>query len=229
MKSLISFITLLTLKGLSNIFYKYKIGWPKADPVRWDDLKLIVLLNHTSLLEVLYIGIMPVSFLRRLSRRLVVPIASKTIARPVVGFLFKIFSPGTVPITRKRDKSWNNFLDSIYDDSIILIIPEGRMKRRTGLDVEGNKMNVKPGVVDILANLKEGQLAFAYSGGLHHVQAPGEGWPKLFKTLYIDLEAFDIPAYKAKFDGEIGSYEWKRQMLDDMQNRLETKPPVVEN
>jgi hypothetical protein len=131
-----------------------------------------------------------------------------------------------IPITRKRDDSWGNFLESIYDDSIILIAPEGRMKRKTGLDLDGNKMTVKPGVVDILAGLHSGQMVIAYSGGLHHVQVPDEGLPNLFKTLKMNLEAFDIAEYKEKFSAASGTEIWKKSVLNDLQMRLETKVPV---
>lgn len=157
---------------------------------------------------------------------MVAPAADKTLNRPLVGFFFKLFSPGMIPITRKRDDSWGNFLESIYDDSIILIAPEGRMKRKTGLDLDGKKMTVKPGVVDILAGLNNGQMVFAYSGGLHHVQVPDEGLPKLFKTLKMNLEAFDINEYKSLFAFAKGSDDWKKAVLTDMQHRLEMKVPL---
>jgi hypothetical protein len=225
MKSLLSFFTLLILKGLSKIFYRFDIGWPK-DRIIWKDVRLIVFLNHTSLFEVLYIGFLPVSFLRILSKRMVAPGATKTLDRPIVGIFFKLFSPGMTPITRKRDDSWQQFLESIYEDSIIMIAPEGRMKRKNGLDLEGKKMTVKPGVVEILSGLDKGQMVFAYSGGLHHVQVPGEGFPHIFKTLKLNLDVYDIQAYKGCFMAAAGSHEWKKQVIDDMQHRLETKPPV---
>lgn len=227
MKSLISFFVLLSLKGLSNIFYRFQIGWPK-EKIVWKDVRLIVFLNHTSLMEVLYIGFLPISFIRMLSRRMVLPVASKTLERPLVGFLFKIFSPGTVSITRKRDNSWQQLLESIYDDSIIVIAPEGRMKRRTGMDSFGKPMNVKPGVAEILAGLDKGTVIFAYSGGLHHVQVPGEGFPALFKTLKMDIEVYPISSYKNRFAGEVGGHEWRKVVIEDMQHRLETKPPMID-
>ena len=130
-----------------------------------------------------------------------------------------------ISITRKRDDSWENFLESIYEDSIILIAPEGRMKRKNGLDLEGNKMTVKPGVVDIINGLQSGEMAIAYSGGLHHVQIPDEGLPKLFKTIKMNIELFDIPTYKAMFNADIGSNIWRQLVLNDLQMRLETKVP----
>jgi len=227
MKSLLSFFTLLFIKLMSNIFYRFDIGWPADRKIIWNEVKLIVFLNHTSLFEVLYLGFLPVSFLRMLSKRMVAPGADKTLNRPVVGAFFKLFSPGMTPITRKRDDTWQQFLESIHDDSIIIIAPEGRMKRKTGLDLEGNKMTVRSGVVDVLSGLDKGQLIFAYSGGLHHVQIPGEGFPRVFKTLKMDLEVYDMSEYKAGFAAPAGSADWKKMVLDDLQHRLETKPPQI--
>jgi hypothetical protein len=228
MKSLVSFFTLLVIKALSKIFYHFQVGWPK-DKIIWNDVKLVVFLNHTSLFEILYLGFLPVSFLRMLSKRMVAPGADKTLNRPIVGSFFKLFSPGMTSVTRKRDNTWQQFLESIYEDSIIIIAAEGRMKRKNGLDLEGKKMTVRPGVVDVLTNLDKGQMIIAYSGGLHHIQVPGEGLPRIFKTLKMDLEVFDIAAYKACFTGQIGSQEWKMLVLDDLQHRLETKPPGFPN
>ena len=58
------------------------------------------------------------------------------------------------------------------DDSMVLILPEGRMRRRNGLDSEGRPMTARGGVADILRAIDDGQLLMAYSGGLHHVQIP---------------------------------------------------------
>ena len=150
MKSLLSFFTLLAIKFLSMVFYRHRTTWPPEGTIQWDRVRLIVLLNHTSLFEVLYISVLPVHFLRTISRHLVVPIADKTLARPIVGRLFKIFSPGSMPVSRRRDATWEQYLGAIKEESIVLIIPEGRMKRRTGLDKYGKKMTVKSGIVDIL-------------------------------------------------------------------------------
>lgn len=225
MKSLISYFFLLCIKCFSRLFYRFEIGWPEQK-IKWGKVRLIIFLNHTSLYEFLYLGFLPNHFLRKLSKRMVAPAADKTLNRPLVGIFFKLFSPGMIPITRKRDDSWGNFMESIYDDSIILIAPEGRMKRKTGLDLEGKKMTVKPGVVDILAGLHTGEMVIAYSGGLHHVQVPDEGLPKLFKTLKMNLEAFDIAEYKTMFTLPVASDSWKKAVLEDLQLRLETKTPA---
>jgi len=226
MKSLISFTFLLFFKAFSNLFYRFKIGWPK-ERIRWNEVRMIVFLNHTSLMEVLFLGFLPTRFLRRLSKRMVAPGADKTLNRPLVGTLFKLFSPGMTKITRKRDDSWNAFLESIYDDAVILVAAEGRMKRKNGLDADGKRMTVRSGVVDILNLLQEGQMIIAYSGGMHHIQVPGEGLPKLFKTIKMNLEAFEIPDYKAMFsDFAEGTDAWRKAVLADLQMRLETRCPA---
>lgn len=227
MMSLISYFFMLTLKYFAKLFYRFEVNWPKGENrMRWNDVRLLVFLNHTSLYEFLYLGILPNSFLRRMSKKMVVPAADKTLDRPVVGIFFKLFSPGgMVKITRKRDESWEKFLGAIAPDSMILIAPEGRMMRKNGLDLEGNKMTVRGGILDVLEGLDHGQMAIAYSGGLHHVQIPGEGWPRVFKTLKLNIETFEIEKYKAMFQDTIGSEAWRRAVLDDMQKRLETKVP----
>ncbi len=227
MKSFISYILLLCIKYCSKLFYRFEVNWPPKDQIRWNDIRLVIFLNHTSLFEFLYAAILPNHFLRKLSKRMVAPAADKTLERPFVGTFFKLFSPGMISITRKRDYSWANFMDSIYADSIIVIAPEGRMMRRNGLDLQGRKMTVKSGVIDILEGLQHenGQIAFAYSGGLHHIQIPGEGAPKIFKTLKLNLEAQNIQDYLKKFSEPVGSEEWKKMVLNDLQTRLETKVP----
>jgi len=224
-RRLLSFFFLLFIYINGRIFYRFEIGWPALKPIDWNKAKLIIFLNHTSLFEFVFLSIVPVSYLWQLSQRLAAPGADKTLDRPMVGLLYKIMSPGMTSITRKRDESWDQFMDSIKDDSIIIIAAEGRMKRKTGLDLEGNKMTVKPGVLDVLLRLNKGNMLLAYSGGLHHVQAPGEGFPRLFKTIKMNVEELDIAEYKAGFAAEQGSREWRKLALADLQHRLETKVP----
>jgi hypothetical protein len=228
MRSIFSFLALLLIKGISNLLFKFKIGWPDNNPnVPWKEIRLIVFLNHTSLLEPVYLGFLPISFLRMLSKRLIAPGADKTLNRPIVGFLYKLLSPQIIPITRKRDDSWSNFMNTLSPDSIIAIAPEGRMKRRNGLDLNGEKMTVRGGVADVLECLHEGKMAIAYSGGLHHVHAPDESSYHVFKTLKMNLELLDIAEHKASFAAAEGSEEWRKLLIADLQHRLETKVPEL--
>jgi len=229
MRSWISFSLLLLTKVVSRTLFSLKVNWPgDKNKLPWDEVKLIILLNHTSLLEPLYVGALPIGFLRTLSQKMVAPGADKTLNRPIVGLFYKLFSPGMVAITRKRDETWEQFTRAIANDSITVIIPEGRMKRPNGLDLNGNKMTVKGGVADVLSVLKGGQMAIAYSGGLHHIHAPGEKAYRFFKTIKLNLEILPIDEYNQQFGEPVGSEVWKKAVIADLQHRLETKVPKLE-
>jgi hypothetical protein len=45
----------------------------------------------------------------------------------------------------------------------------------------------------------------------------------------MDVEVCDVTAYKESFKEEPGSRAWKKLVLDDLQHRLETKPPRFDN
>lgn len=224
----ISFVMFIVVKYLSKLFYKYKVYWytPK-NKIAWQDIRLIIFLNHTSLFEFVYLAVLPNHFLYRLSKKMVAPAADKTMDRPLVGTFFKLFNPGLIAISRKRDDTWHNFMEAIHQDAIILIAPEGRMKRVNGLDTNGYKMTVKSGIVDILKELHTGKMVFAYSGGLHHVQIPDTHKFKVFKQVAIDIELLDINTYKHSFDSQLHSDQWYAAVLNDMQSRLEQKIPSI--
>lgn len=226
MRTLISFTIFSFIKIFTRIFYKTEVNWV-SDYKTWKKIRYIVFLNHTSLYEPLYIGALPWSFIWRISRKLVGPGADKTLNRPIVGFFWKLMGPGLISITRKRDKSWREFMEAIHNKSVIVIAAEGRMKRTNGLDLTGKPMTVRSGVCDILEQLNEGNMLIAYSGGLHHIQRPGQHLPKLFKTLKLNLEVLDIPEYKAQFNTE--GIQWKRDVVADMQKRLEKNCPVADS
>jgi len=230
MRSIISYLTLLGIKLLALIFFRFRVCWPNNHPeLPWKDIRLIVFLNHTSLLEPLFVGILPNRFLRIMSKKLVAPGADKTLNRPLVGKIYRLFSPGIVSITRKRDNSWKQFMDSIAPDSVIGIVPEGRMKRANGLDLEGNKMTVRGGIADVLEELNHGKMIFALSGGLHHINIPGEGKIRLCKTIRMNVQLEDIATYRSMFPGAVGSTEWRKALLADMQRRLEQDVPLADN
>jgi hypothetical protein len=43
----------------------------------------------------------------------------------------------------------------------------------------------------------------------------------------MNLETFDIEAYKASFNETVGSEAWRKKVIDDLQLRLETKIPEL--
>ncbi len=141
---------LTTIKLLAKVFYHFDDHWysshGKSD---WQNVRVVIILNHTSLFEPLFVRDIPLSFLWRLSNKLILPGADTTLKRPIVGKTFRILVPKCIPISRKYDESWNAFLNQIEDDSNTAILPEGRMKRSSGLDKDGNQMSIRPGVVDI--------------------------------------------------------------------------------
>ncbi len=217
MRIFISFTIFLGIKYFSKCFYSLRLQWLSSER-DFDKVRLVILLNHTSLYEPLFLAAAPNWFLWRLSRKMVAPAADKTINRPIVGRFWKLMFPGMISITRKRDKSWFEFLKAIKNRSVILILPEGRMKRDTGLDSNGKPMTVRSGVAEIISEIQEGNILIAYSGGLHHVQHPGELIPRLFKTIHLNLEKIDILDYKKQFNSD--GIQFRKDIVADLENRL---------
>lgn len=219
LRSAIVFTLLYSVKVLSRIFYRHDWSFVgDVPPNPWKDPRLVVFLNHTSLMEPLFIGVPPASFIWRLAAHGVVPAASKTTDRPLVGMIFKFIAHEVIPITRQRDDTWTQVLSTIEENSMVAIAPEGRMKRETGLDLHGNPMTVRGGVADILLALKSGRMILAYSGGLHHVQIPGHV-PRVFKTVRLRVEVLEIADYIAARMKEGGPEQFKRNVIRDLEAR----------
>lgn len=223
--TIISFILLSTIKILATLLWRFDVDWPVGPRPRLNQIKLMIFLNHTSLFEPVFLAVVSFADLWFIARRMVAPGANKTLDRPIVGRLYKFLFPHMVSITRKRDFSWDNFLHSIENDSLIVIAPEGRMKRRNGLDADGKPMSVRGGVADILAGLGQGKILFVYSGGLHHVQAPGERKIHFFKTIKVKLEVEDISSYKQQFPLDQADL-FKAKIIDELNRRLQIKIPA---
>lgn len=216
---------LTTLKYLSRIFYRVDlqfIGDTPKDP--WKGIRLVAFLNHTSLFEPVFLGGVPLRFIWRLAAHGVVPAADKTTDRPLVGIIFKFVAHHVIAITRQRDDTWFQVLSKIDPDSMVVIAPEGRMKRANGLDLNGKPMTVRGGIADILHAVKEGRMLIAYSGGLHHVQIPGHV-PRIFKTVRIRVENLDIAAYIAEMNRRGGEEEFKKTVMKDLDERRDTYAP----
>ena len=150
----------------------------------------------------------------------IAPGADSTIKRPIVGKLVRFLGPELIPISRKRDDTWRYFIDRVKEDSVVIILPEGRMKRPTGLDKHGNPMTVRGGVADILAKMKHGKMLILYSGGLHHVSVPGQKFPNLFKTITCKTEVLDIEKYIEEMHAA-PTPDFRQAVIEDLQGRLE--------
>ncbi len=218
MRRILAFLILSLVKTLSLVFYRSRFRWLTERPRgHWKKTRLVVFLNHTSLYEPLFVSAFPYSYLWHLAGHLSVPGADITLNRPLVGTFWKLMIPNITSITRKKDASWENFRRSIDEASVIIIAPEGRMKRPGGLDKNGKPMSVKGGVADIIEEVSGG-MVLAFSGGLHHVQKPGERFPRIFKTIRMNLAYLDLEDYRRRFPGT--PRERKLQIIRDLEARL---------
>ncbi|MGZ5432925.1 MAG: 1-acyl-sn-glycerol-3-phosphate acyltransferase [Thermoanaerobaculia bacterium] len=224
-RSLLVFNMLTMLKVLSRAFYRHDfafIGPTPPDP--WADVRLVAFLNHTSLFEPVFLGSVPARFIWRLAAHGVVPAADKTTDRPLVGIVFRFVAHHVIAITRQRDDTWFQVLQKIDPKSMVVIAPEGRMKRENGLDLNGRPMSVRGGIADILSAVKEGRMLIAYSGGLHHVQVPGK-MPRIFKTVRLRVENLDIAEYIADINRRGGEEEFKKNVMKDLDWRRDRYAP----
>jgi hypothetical protein len=193
------FLTFVCL--LSRLFYRHQQRWigptpkdPWAVPYR-----IVAILNHTSLFEFLFAGITSRKFLWRMARHGTVPIADITVKRPIVGIFWRFIAGNIVAVSRERDATWDKVMASISDpDAMVIILPEGRMKRANGLDKFGRPLQVRGGIADLVLSIPEGEMLLAYSQGLHHIQIPGQTLPKFFKPVRMRLEIVDIRAFREK-------------------------------
>ena len=168
----------------------------------------------------------PNRFLWRIATCGLIPAAEKTLRRPLVGRFFKLLAPHVIAISRQSDETWQGVLDRIDSERMVLILPEGRMKRADGLDKHGEPMTVRGGIADILQATPGGRMLLAYSGGLHHVQVPGQLVPKLFKTLRMTFESLDILDYKQELQADHSPDEFKTRVIRDLERRRDLYCPV---
>ena len=220
-----SLFVALTIKLFVKVFYKVEVIYVHDNEESFwtNDINVFAFLNHTSLFEPLLFASIPNIFFKENLRRVVVPAADVTMERPLVGSLYKSFFPQIVPISRKRDETWLAFKKKIRENSLVVIAPEGRMMRKDGLDKHGKPMTIKSGIADILKEANEGYLVLATSGGLHHVQSPGEPYFRLFKTIKISYEKISIPKYKKLINFEDRDYQ--RQVVNDLTKRMNQNLP----
>lgn len=222
-----NFFSLGSIKLFANVFYSVSNEWVnESEGNPWKGTKLIVFLHHTSLFEPLLLGAAPWSMIWQIAGRIIAPGASVTLERPVAGKLLKYVAPKMIPISRERDETWNNFLDAIEEHSVVIIAPEGRMKRPDGLDKHGNPMSVRGGIADILEVMPNGEMVFVFSGGLHHIQVPGQGLPKLFKPIKVRCERVNIQEYVQEMQQQQEA-SFKKAVIADMEARMKRHVPKV--
>lgn len=223
------YLFLLFLKAISHTFYRHDTRWvTPPPPAPWEDLRLLVFLHHTSLFEWLYVAAAPNHLLKRVAQRGVVPIAQKTHDRPIVGRFYGVLAPHMVPISREPDHTWQEVMQRVDPDWMMIIAPEGRMMRADGLDSRGRPMTVRGGVADILRAIPNGKMLLAYTGGLHHVQVPGQNVPKIFKDVRMSLEIVDIAQYKQSLDVHEHQKGFKAAVKHDLERRRDTlRPPQL--
>jgi len=229
MQPIITYLLIHFLRILSWMFYRTEVKWVgelAEDP--WEDLRLVAIVNHTSLYEWLFASTVPNRFIRQMAWHGVVPVAEKTLDRPLIGYFYRNVARHVVSITRKRDHTWAEVLNRVEDNAIVIMLPEGRMKRATGLDLHGRPMTMRGGIADVIQAIPTGRMLVAYSGGLHHVQHPGERFPKLFKTLRMNLEVIDIPSYRQGLLEEVGKGRFREAVKADLQRRKEQNCPPGE-
>ena len=211
---------LRTVKVLSRCFYRFDISWVNESPdPSWDKIRLVSFLNHTSLFEPLFVGWFPNEFLKRIASNGLMPVADKALQRPVMGYFFNLVAGNVISISRLKDRTWWNLLNQIQPDTMVIIMPEGRMMRKGGLDKNGRPMTVRGGIADLIQRIPDGRILMAYSGGLHHVQAPGQLIPRMFKTIQMRLESIDIRQYREKLLERSGYKGFTAAVVNDLELR----------
>jgi hypothetical protein len=229
LRSILVFILLTITWAVSKLFYRHEEQWVGDLPARdWTNLRVIAILNHTSLSEIFLAGYAELSLLWTFARHGVLPVAEKTMKRRI-GVFFGMLVRHVVVITRQRDATWEKVLTTIDTESLVIILPEGRMMRADGLDSYGKPMTVRGGIADILEALPDGRMLLLYSGGFHHIQVPGDGLPKLFKPIRVRFELVDIPDYKRRIQAGLSQDETFRQgVVRDLTDRRDRYRPSLD-
>lgn len=226
MRSVLVFLLLLGVRASSRLLFRLHEDWvPTKAAEMADDTRIVSILNHTSLYEPLIAGFASTKLLWRFARHGVLPVAEKTMKRPI-GLFFKFLVRNTVTVTRQRDSTWDEVLNKIDHRALVIILPEGRMKRRTGLDSKGRAMTVRTGIAEIIEALPDGKILSVYSGGLHHIQAPGERFPRPFKPILCRFEMIDIAKYKTEIRASNPELKFSKAVIADLTRRRDEYCPT---
>jgi len=224
-KAVITFALLVAVRTAARVFFKLENEWIGEEPEDYAlNTRIVAILNHTSLYEPLIAGYAQYKLLWKFSRHGVLPVAEKTMKRRI-GLFFRLLVRHPIVVTRQRDKTWYNVLNKVDSKAITIILPEGRMKRADGLDSEGREMTIRGGIADILDVMPDGRMLLVYSGGLHHIQVPGELLPTPFKTLRCRMETIDIPSYKEELKRDYPGLKFRSAVIADLTRRRDEYCP----
>jgi hypothetical protein len=228
MRSVLVFLMLMSLKWVSRGFFRFRGVWTGVEVDHdWSKVKVLSILNHTSLYEPVLAGFAPTGLLWRFARHGVLPVADKTARRPI-GPFFRFLARHPVVVTRQRDHTWDAVMQRVGHDAIVMILPEGRMMRKDGLDSAGRPMTIRGGIADILAALDGGLMVMVYSGGLHHIQAPGELVPRPLRQIRARIELLDIASYTRQLGGSDDIEAFRAAVIQDLTRRRDNLCPVRE-
>jgi hypothetical protein len=228
-KSLLAFLVIFKVHVLSRLFFRLENEWIGGEPDNYaTNTRVVALLNHTSLYEPLVAGYAPINLLWKFARHGLLPVAEKTMKRRI-GLFFSLLVRHVVVVTRQRDQTWDDVLNRVDSNAIVIILPEGRMKRADGLDSKGKEMTIRGGIADILEVLPDGRMLIVYMGGLHHIQTPGEHLPTPFKTIKCRMEMVDIADYKAEVVAEHPELGFTGAVIADLTRRRDEYCPVEQN
>lgn len=228
MRSVLVFLMLMSLKWVSRGFFRFRGVWTGVEVDHdWSKVKVLSILNHTSLYEPVLAGFAPTGLLWRFARHGVLPVADKTARRPI-GLFFRFLARYPVVVTRQRDHTWDAVMKRVGTDAIVMILPEGRMMRKDGLDSAGRPMTIRGGIADILAALDGGLMVMVYSGGLHHIQAPGELVPRPLRQIRARIELVDIASYTRQLGGPDDIEAFRAAVIQDLTRRRDNLCPVRE-
>lgn len=229
MRTILVFAFLMCLRGISRLLFRYRGVWMGVEADGdWSKVKILAILNHTSLYEPLLAGYAPTGLLWRFARHGVLPVADKTMRRKI-GLFFRFLAREVVVVTRQRDSTWDEVMQRVDGDAIVMILPEGRMMRKDGLDSTGRPMTIRGGIADVLSAVDHGLMLLVYSGGLHHIQAPGELVPRPLRQIRARIELVDIPSYSDSLGGTGDMDSFRAAVIADLTNRRDTLCPVREN
>ncbi len=219
-RSYLSYGLLLLARSFSKLFYRGQLRWIEPPPENpWQDIRIIALLNHTSLYEWLFVSLPPRRFLLEIADKAVIPVADITLARPFIGPFFRLLTANVIGVTRKKDETWQRVIDSVNNGHMVVLLPEGRMKRANGLDKEGKPMSVRGGVADLITAIPEGRMLLVISDGLHHIQVPGQALPKTFKPIGAAMQVLDLKQYRDDLGIAPGEEGFKYAVMQDLDRR----------